>query len=373
MARFAAGPALVALVLAAGCGSPASGDASATGTSDLATATPGGEKIEITDMVGRKVSVEAGAAKVFGAGPPATMMLWTFDPSVLVGWNTKPSANQSAFLTDELKALPVLGRAVGSAGGSFNPEVLLQNGVKVIIDAGTLDDSYIKDADELQKKTGIPVVMLSTDPDKLKESYEILGKITGEADRAKELGDYTSRVSHEVSKGAATIPADKKVGIYYAVGEKGLTTAKEGTIHARIIDMIGARNVAGKIESDSGHTDVDAEQVLKWNPDWVVVSPDTPKDAIATNPTSVGVIGSLKAFKNDKYIVTPLQPYSWFDKPPSVNQVLGLVWTAESVYPDAYSFDLVKETRDFYKTFYHHELTDVEAKQMLVDAHTPGF
>ncbi len=56
------------------------------------------------------------------------------------------------------------------------------------------------------------------------------------------------------------------------------------------------------------------------------------------------------------------------DGPPSVSQVIGAVWAAETIYPDVYNFDLPKEVKEFYSLFYHHELTDSELNEILAGA-----
>ncbi len=56
-----------------------------------------------------------------------------------------------------------------------------------------------------------------------------------------------------------------------------------------------------------------------------------------------------------------------------MNQVIGAVWAAESIYPDVYNFDLPKEVREFYSVFYHYELTGAELTEILADAgHQPS-
>ena len=51
-----------------------------------------------------------------------------------------------------------------------------------------------------------------------------------------------------------------------------------------------------------------------------------------------------------------------------MNQVIGAVWAAETIYPGVYNFDLQKEVKEFYSLFYHHELTDSELNEILAGA-----
>jgi iron complex transport system substrate-binding protein len=333
-----------------------------------ATPAADGGTITVTDMVGRTVELDAPATNVFGAGPPGTSLLYTFSPDLMAGWNTPPDGE---FLEEASTELPVLGRVQGGQG-DFNPEGLLEADVDLIIDAGDLDESYIESADDLQELTGIPVVMLSTDPEDLPEAYELIGQLTGEEERADEIGEDVQRIVDDVAEGAESIPEDERVSIYYGMGADPLSTAGPGSIHSRVIEAIGAENAADLDTGASGRQDVDAEQILSWDPDWLVVSPDTPEDQIVTDPTAHAQLGGLEAIQDGQILYAPSEPFGWFDGPPSVNQLLGMMWTAESVYPEHYDFDLEQEVVDFYADFYHVEISADEARELLVEANTPG-
>jgi len=44
---------------------------------------------------------------------------------------------------------------------------------------------------------------------------------------------------------------------------------------------------------------------------------------------------------------------------------LGLKWLVNLIYPEAFKFDMVKETREFYKLFLDLELTDAQIYKIL--------
>ena len=44
--------------------------------------------------------------------------------------------------------------------------------------------------------------------------------------------------------------------------------------------------------------------------------------------------------------------YHWFDRPPAVNRLMGLIWLTNLLYPEWFDWDLVRETREFYELFY---------------------
>lgn len=331
-------------------------------TPDQELAAEAGGEITVTDMVGREVTLPEPARNPFGAGPPATALLYTFDAETLAGWNSPVSEAQAHFLDGAAQELPVLGRAFGK-GGDFNPETLLSADVDLIVDAGDLNPSYIESANDLEELTGIPVLQLSTNPDDLAEAYDILGAVLGDPERGEELGEKTDRIVADVAAGADAI--DAPLSVFYAQGASGLNTAPSGSIHSRVIELIGATNAAEGVESPSGRVEVDFEQVLLWEPDVVILGPDSPEDDLAKDPAADESFGALSAVQEGRVYVAPAQPFGWFDRPPSVNQLIGMMWAAQAVYPDAYDFDLVAETQDFYGDFYHYDLTDEKASEIL--------
>lgn len=344
------------LGLLAGCGS----------ANDDADDNDSSAEVTLTDMTGREVTLPKSATKVFAAGPPATAMVYSFDPDHLAGWNSKVSDSQREFLTPEAADLPVLGRAFGDQG-DFNPETLLEADVDLIVDAGNLDEEYQSGADDLQEQTGIPVIQLSTDPEDLAEAYSILGEALDDEDRAEEIGEKVERILDDLQKGSDNVTETKS--IYYGQGENGLNTAPAGSIHSRVIEMIGATNAADvDLDSESGRAEVDFEQVLNWNPGVVVLAPDSPDSTLATDPAADADFGTLDAVASGDVFVSPAMPqqlFGWFDGPPSVNQLLGSIWAAEAVYPDAYDFDLVDEVQSFYADFYHYDMSTDQAEKIL--------
>lgn len=49
--------------------------------------------------------------------------------------------------------------------------------------------------------------------------------------------------------------------------------------------------------------------------------------------------------------------------------IIGVPWTAKCIYPEEYQdIDMVSTTQEFYSEFYHFDLSDEQAKQMLLDS-----
>ena len=232
---------VVLATLLTGCSSV---PAQTTGSQTPAVSASGGP-LSFKDMGGRDTELAAPANLAFGADK-------------LAGWNTKVTEQVSRYVTPEAAALPVLGRANGK-DGTFNAETLLGHGVNVILDAGEVSTEYAKIDDDLEQQSGIQVVQLSTELQKLPESYRMMGRIFGDDARGEQLAGYTERINAELARGSATITDEQRVSVYYTTGDAGLSTAGGKNIHAQVIDVIGARNVYGTAEKASGRVDVNAE------------------------------------------------------------------------------------------------------------------
>ena len=62
----------------------------------------------------------------------------------------------------------------------------------------------------------------------------------------------------------------------------------------------------------------------------------------------------------------PALPYNWMSSPPSLNMLLGVRWLGNLLYPELYDYDMVAEAQRAYKLLWDYELTDAEAREMLL-------
>ena len=107
------------------------------------------------------------------------------------------------------------------------------------------------------------------------------------------------------------------------------------------------------------------EQVISWNPDIIIT---TDPDFYAKVYTDSNW-ASINAVKNHSVYLSPQSPFKWFDRPVGANMIIGVPWTAKVIYPEQYGdIDMVNVTQYFYSNFYHYDLSDDEAKQILLDS-----
>lgn len=70
-------------------------------------------------------------------------------------------------------------------------------------------------------------------------------------------------------------------------------------------------------------------------------------------------------------VQVPWQPFSWFDRPPGSNRILGVLWLAKLLYPEDFDFDLSAATREYFRIFFHREPNVAEIAELLASAR-PG-
>ena len=122
-------------------------------------ARPRGGVALVRDCVGRPVPVPETVARIFPAGPPASIVVYTLAPDALLGWTRGTSAEEREFLLPDVGGRPELGRLTGR-GDTANLEAVLRLKPDLIVDIGTINDTYVSLADRVQGQTGIPYALL---------------------------------------------------------------------------------------------------------------------------------------------------------------------------------------------------------------------
>ena len=314
----------------------------------------------IVDSAGRKVELPARIERVYAAGGPASVLIYTLAPDKLLGWIRPPGAEERAHLPARYADLPVLGRLTGR-DNTANVEVVLRARPDLIVDYGATTPTYASLADRVQKQTGIPYVLLNGDLSSIPEAYRLLGDILGVPQRGRELAGYAERLLGDVDRRVARVAADRRPRVYYARGPRGLETALRGSINVENLDRLGAQNVAGERPAGGGLATVSLEQVLRWNPEVIVTVDAAFAAAVRADP----LWQSVSAVREGRVYLAPLVPFPWIDFPPSVNRLVGLRWLGRVLYPDLFSEDLRAETRDFYARFYHRAPDDAQLTVLL--------
>ena len=316
---------------------------------------------EITDMAGRTMTVPAEIESAFSTGPVAAIYLYTLVPDKLLGWNYELNDIEKSIILEKYHNIPNFGM-----GDAINYEAVIAANPTIAFNVTSINEGSIDESDKLAESLGVPVVMVSSDLMDAPAVYRFMGELFGVEEQAEKLATYAEDTFNDIAN--MNIPEDEKVRMYYGNGEDSLETAPAGSSHAQIIDMVNAVNVADLELGDGSRVQISLEQLLAWDPDVIVVNGE-PKanlsggsaaDAILNDPD----FATLKAVRNGMVFGTPNAPFSWVDRPPGPNRIIGMRWLSGLIYGDYLNFDVDEEVREFFQLFYHVDLTDEQLEQL---------
>ena len=323
------------------------------------------ETREITDMAGRKVTVPTAEniESVFSAGPVAAIFLYMVAPDKLLGWNYELNDVEKSIILDKYQDLPNFGM-----GDAVNYEAVIAANPTIAINSGKINDAMVSDCDALSESLGIPVVAVDNELNNSAEAFRFMGELLGVEDHAEELAQYAEQVFTDINA-LSDIPEEKKVSVYFGNGEDSLETAPRGSQHAQILDAINAVNVADLELGDGSRVQISAEQLLAWDPDVIVVNGE-PKADKSGNSAAEDILSnpdyaSLKAVQDQKVYGTPNAPFSWVDRPPGPNRLIGMRWFSALIYPEYIKCDINEEIHKFFDLFYHVDLSDEQLENVL--------
>src|SRR5215831_12641736 len=292
----------------------------------------------VTDAAGRAIQIPDTVGRVFPAGSPAAIMLYTLAPDLLLGWPRANRAEECAFLLPEVCTRPEVGRLTGR-GNTTNLESVLALKPDLILDVGSTTPTFASLAARVQEQIGIPYALLDGRFEATASTYRQLGALIHRD--AESLAVYTEETLSAIRARVNEIPQDQRPRVYYARGPRGLETGLGGSINVETIEFLGARNVAA--ERQGGLATVSIEQVLVWNPQVIVTIDRDFADSVRSDPRWAEV----EAVRSGRVYLSPKLPFGWVDFPPSVNRLIGLWWLAKIFYPNHFDEDLRVLTRDF--------------------------
>ena len=323
----------------------------------------------VTDMINRSVEIPASVSNVLATSPPMTTVLYMIAPDKLKAVNFQWTNDELKYVPNQYQNFPVVGGWYGTQDGSYEefiaaePDIVIES----IDEGGDGDASTVK---ERQEKFGtIPVVAVNdtTNVEKIGDSITFMGEVVGAQDKAKQLNDFNDKYLSMVKDKSSKLSDSDKKKVYYAQGNDGLQTNPSHSTHGQLIDLVGGVNVADSLGqgNTTGGVQVSMEQVISWNPDKIITT-DPDFYAHVYNDSNWG---KIDAVKNKEVYLSPQSPFKWFDRPVGANMIVGVPWTAKVIYPDQYKdINMVDATKAFYRDFYHFDLSDDDAKQILLDS-----
>jgi iron complex transport system substrate-binding protein len=313
----------------------------------------------ITDSAGRRVDVPDRIERVFAAGPPASILLYMLAPEKMTGWPDPPRAEERLFIAEKYRDLPALGRLTGRSG-TANLEAVIKTRPDLILDFGSVRGTYVSLADNVQGQINIPYILIDGRLDATPAALRLLGDILGLKERGETLARYVEAAFRDIDEALATIPEEKRPRVYLARGPDGLETGVAGSINTEIIERAGGRNVA-QAAGQRGLVRASMEQIIVADPEIVLTWDRSFFGNVSKDPLWAGV----RAVREKRVYLAPTAPFGWIDRPPSLNRIIGLRWLAGLFYPDKFPLDLRAATKEFYRLFYHVDISESQVDALV--------
>lgn len=221
-----------------------------------------GRQVEVPEKVGSIVCVGVGALRYTCYVGAADLVIGVEDYETKAGMSRL--YNYVNF--DQFQNLPV----IGTNGQPYTEEI-----INLAPDVIVMSKSASVEAEDLQAKTGTPVVVVpgsdkTLDEDAF-ETIRILGELYGMESRANELTDYLKDIQKDLNDRTKDIPESEKPSVYVGgVSFKGHHGFEGTEAGYGPFALIGAKNLADTT-GKSGAFNIDLEQVLSWDPDIIFV------------------------------------------------------------------------------------------------------
>lgn len=307
-----------------------------------------------TDDAGRSVALPDRVERVFAAGAPAEVLLYTLVPDKLAGRNRVPSAAELELMPPEYRTLPQIVNLPERDDARYDAELLALD-VDVYVDYGTVDDDYVAALEAISERTGIPALILDGSLENVPAVYRRLGAALGVEERGERLAREAERLLTKY-RGAL---ADPPVRVYLACSANGLTPCLAGHSSGEAAAVLGAINTGGTL-AEAARRPLTLAEIRERAPD-VVIAPSGAADALRGSPAWQ----ALPAVAAGRVYAPPDVPFNWGPRPPSVNRLPGLVWLAYVARGRPFDNEFHEDVSRFLTAFYHVTPTAAQLDRLL--------
>ena len=292
----------------------------------------------VVDQAGREVVIEEKPEKLVSGYYISTSLLIALGlDDQMVGIEAK--ANKRAIYrlsAPELMDLP----SVGSAK-EFDLEGCLALEPDLVI-----LPLKLKNAAETLTGLGMDVLLVNPEDQALLGGMiDLIAAATGTTEEAGKLKTFTAMQEAML---AEKLAGAEKPTVYLAGNSSMLSTAGDAMYQSDMIRLAGGVNAAVAI-TDSYWVEISYEQLLAWDPAYIVLASDasyTAEDVLA-DPN----LAACQAVVNGRVFQLPSKAEAWDSPVPS--GILGAVWLASVLHPEQITQDVCEALIDeYYETFY---------------------
>lgn len=308
------------------------------------------------DDAGRSVVLPAKVDRVFAAGAPAEILLYTLVPEKLAGRNHQPPKAALAFMPPEYRALRQIVNLPDRDDPKYDAELLALD-VDVYIDYGTIDDDYVAALEAISERTKVPGLILDGSLENVPAVYRRLGAALGVPERGELLAREVERVIAKYRGALANPPVD----VYLACSQDGLTPCVEGHSSGEAAALLGAVNVGGKVGQSRRPLALD--DLRARAPDVVIAA----SASSARQLTAAAEWRTLPAVGAGRVYAPPDLPFNWGPRPPSVNRLPSLIWLAYVARGRPFDAEFRADVSRLFAALYHVTPTDAQLEQLVAD------
>lgn len=313
-----------------------------------AGAAPAAESRVIVDMEGRQVKIPIKVERVLCSGPGCLRYLTYLDgQDRIVGVDSIEKKQNSfdarpyALANKQFTQMPLF----GEFRGFDSPELILGlDPFPQVIFKTYKNLGY--DADELQRKTGIPVICLkyanlASQRQVIYDSLQLMGKVLGKQDRATAVQAFFEETITDLAQRTADIPQSERRSCYVGgIAKKGPHGFQSTEPAYPPFHFVNINNVACPANGRGKplqHSNVSKEQLVAWDPEIIFI--DLSSTRLGDNAGAINELREDSAYKGLQAVkngqLFSLLPYNWYSR--NYGSILAdAFYAGKVVYPDRF-------------------------------------
>lgn len=209
--------------------------------------------LEITDLNGREIKLEALPKRIVSLSPTNTEIIFALGAQdKLVGVTTRCDFPAEAQNIEK----------VGDFSGP-NLEMIIKLKPDVVLAGSSIQEDIVQSLEQLDIK------VISTEAKSIEDifkSIELVGEVTNQK---KNADTVTAQMRSKLAEIASKVEAKNPVSVFFVVWKDPFKTAGKDTFIDEVITLAGGKNVAASV---SGWADYSREELINKNPFAIISS-----------------------------------------------------------------------------------------------------
>jgi iron complex transport system substrate-binding protein len=209
---------------------------------------------------------------------------------------------------------------------------------------------------EMQQLEDAGIKVIAVKGETIEESFAAVRLVAKVLDCEKRGEEYIAdcqRLLSLVKDRTDTLTDPMRLRVAFAGPKSVYTIATGEMLQNRMLELAGAVNVGAGLKGF--WSDVSPEQLAAWNPDVIFIGSSLASYGVREVLTN-SQFKAIKAVQTKRVYVFPSN-ISWWDYP-APQCVLGVLWTAKTLYPEKFAdVDMLKIADEHYAKYLGHTFT----------------